>query len=151
MAVTPEQLVLARHRLERAEETLNEAKDELAQKNYRLAVNRAYYAVFYVMKAFMATKGVDSSKHSGVISLFNQHFIRVGIVPEIRSKAIQSLMDLRQEGDYQDFFEVSPAEARGAVGTAATIVESLSKNLRRRLSEQSNIAGSNNRQEIEQP
>ena len=35
MALTPEQKALARHRFERAETTLNEAKDELSRNNYR--------------------------------------------------------------------------------------------------------------------
>lgn len=47
MAITPEQSALARHRFERAEATLLEARDELTRKNYRLTVNRAYYSVFY--------------------------------------------------------------------------------------------------------
>ncbi|GFP26128.1 hypothetical protein HKBW3S25_01616, partial [Candidatus Hakubella thermalkaliphila] len=43
---------LAKHRFERAKTTLNEAIDELSRKNFRLAVNRAYYSVFYAMRAF---------------------------------------------------------------------------------------------------
>ena len=46
MVVTPEQKALARHRLQRAQETLEEAFDELARNHFRLAVNRAYYSVF---------------------------------------------------------------------------------------------------------
>ncbi|MEW6096864.1 MAG: HEPN domain-containing protein [bacterium] len=122
MALTPEQKALAKHRFERAETTLKEATDELSYKNFRLTVNRAYYSVFYAMRALLATVDKDSSKHSGVLSLFNQHFIKTGIIPEIRFKAIQSLMDLRHEGDYQDFVEVSEEEAKGAVEMAKTIV-----------------------------
>ncbi|OGL42337.1 MAG: hypothetical protein A2042_05475 [Candidatus Schekmanbacteria bacterium GWA2_38_11] len=118
MAITPEQKALARHRFERAETSLNEAIDELSRNNFRLTVNRAYYSVFYAMRAFLATVNKDSSKHSGVISLFNQHFIKTGIVPEISFKAIQSLMDLRHEGDYQDFAEITKEEAFGSVNTA---------------------------------
>ncbi len=107
MAITPEQKTLAKHRFERAEITLNEATDELLRANFRLAVNRAYYSAFYAMRAFLALVNKDSSKHSGVISLFNQHFIKDGIVSEISFKSIQSLMDLRHEGDYQDFAEIT--------------------------------------------
>lgn len=91
----PEQKTLAIHRFDRAEATLNEAIDELSRKNFKLTVNRAYYAVFYAMRAFLATVNKDSSKHSGVLSLFNQHFINTGIVSEISFESIQSLMDLR--------------------------------------------------------
>jgi uncharacterized protein (UPF0332 family) len=127
MALTLEQKELARHRFGRAETTLSEAVDELSRKNFRLAVNRAYYSIFYLMRAFLATVSKDSSKHSGVVYLFNQHFIRTGIVPEISFKSIQSLMDLRHEGDYQDFAEITEEEAKGAVETASIIVVTLKR------------------------
>ena len=123
MVITPEQKVLARHRFERAETTLNEAVDELNRNNYRLTVNRAYYSVFYAMRAFLVTVNKDSSKHSGVLALFNQYFIKTGIIPEINFKAIQSLIDLRHEGDYQDFAKITEEEALGSVETAKMIIE----------------------------
>lgn len=118
MALTSEQKSLAAHRFQRAVDTLKEAKDELSRKNFRLAVNRAYYSVFYAMRAFLATVDKDSSKHSGVLSIFNRHFINTGIVPDVSVKAIQSLMDMRHEGDYQDFVEITEEEAKGSVETA---------------------------------
>ena len=88
MAVTPEQKALARHRFERAEAILKEASDELSRKNFRLAVNRAYYSVFYAMRSLLATVDKDSSKHSGVLSLFNQHVIKTGILSDVGFKSI---------------------------------------------------------------
>lgn len=129
MALTPEQKELSKHRIERAETTLYEAKDELSRENFRLSVNRAYYSIFYAMRALLATVSKDSSKHSGVVSLFNQHFIKTGIVSDVSFKAIQSLLDLRHEGDYQDFAEISEDEAKGAVETANTIVATLKEAL----------------------
>lgn len=125
MDINHEQKELARHRFERAKETLNESLDELARKNIRLTVNRAYYTVFYAMRAFLALVNKDSSKHTGVVSLFNQHFIKTGIVSDVSFKSIQTLMDLRHEGDYQDFAMISMEEAQGAVEIAKTIIESL--------------------------
>lgn len=125
MAITPEQKALAIHRLERAETALNEATDELSRNNYSLTVNRAYYSVFYAMRAFLATVNQDSSKHSGVMALFNQYFIKTGVVSEISFKAIQSLMDLRHEGDYQDFAKITQEEAKGSVETAKMIIDLL--------------------------
>lgn len=125
MAVTPEQRALALHRFERAETALQEAQAELSRSNYRLTVNRAYYAVFYAMRAFLATVAMDSSKHSGVAALFNQHFIKTGIVPAVSVKAVQALMDLRHEGDYQDFAVISLEEASGSVEAAAGALDAM--------------------------
>ncbi len=129
MALTPEQKALAKHRFERAETTLNEAMDELSRKNFRLTVNRAYYSVFYAMRSLLATVDKDSSKHSGVVSLFNQYFMKTGLVPEVSFKSVQSLMDLRHEGDYQDFAEITGEEAKGAVEIAGTIISALKESL----------------------
>jgi uncharacterized protein (UPF0332 family) len=125
MALTPEQKALARHRFERAEATLNEASDELSRKNFRLAVNRAYYSVFYAMRSLLATVDKDSSKHSGVLLLFNQHFIKTGILSDVGFKSIQSLMDLRHEGDYQDFATIAEEEAKGALDAATNLISLL--------------------------
>jgi len=133
MVITAEQKALAQYRLTRSETTLNEAIDALSRNNYRLAVNRAYYSVFYIMRAFLATISKDSSKHSGVIALFNQYFIKTGIVTEVSFKEIQSLMDLRHEGDYQDFVEITTEEANGAVETAKKILELLKDDLNKLL------------------
>jgi len=129
MALTTEQKALAKHRFERAEATLNEAVDELSRNNFRLTVNRAYYSVFYAMRSLLAAVDKDSSKHSGVVSLFNQYVIKAGIVSEISFKSIQSLMDLRHEGDYQDFAEITGEEAKGAVETAKSIITALKESL----------------------
>ena len=121
MVITKEQNALALHRFQRAEEALGEAQEELSRKNLRLTVNRAYYAIFYAMRALLALVAKDSSKHSGVISLFNQDFIKTGIISEVSFKSIQLLMDLRHEADYQDFSETNEDEAQEAVRSAKII------------------------------
>lgn len=133
MDITAEQKALAEHRWTRAKTTLDEAIDELSRNNYRLAVNRAYYSVFYIMRAFLAIVNKDSSKHSGVMALFNQYFIKPGIVSDVSFKEIQSLMDLRHEGDYQDFVEITLEEAKGAVETTKRILELLKDDINKSL------------------
>ncbi|HVJ49982.1 HEPN domain-containing protein [Desulfitobacterium sp.] len=38
-------------------------------------INRYYYAAFHAVRALLALKELDSSKHSGVISYFNRFLI----------------------------------------------------------------------------
>jgi len=72
---------LADYRIERAKEILVEAKDTLTQSHYKLSVNRSYYAMFTAVKALLALKEKDSSKHSGVISLFSRYIIKNNLFP----------------------------------------------------------------------
>jgi uncharacterized protein (UPF0332 family) len=75
------------------------------------SASKAYYAIFQASRAALATKELDSRKHSGVISLFNQHFVKTGILPKEFRKIIVSAQDLRLSSDYNDFYVVSKKEA----------------------------------------
>ena len=59
----------ARYRLENAKEKLNSAEVLLREKLFKDSLSRSYYAMFSAARALLATKELDSSKHSGVISL----------------------------------------------------------------------------------
>ena len=71
---------LIQYRMERARQTLNTAQ-LLREQNADTAsiVNRAYYAMFYAALALLATIGEETSKHSGVMALFDRHFIKTGV------------------------------------------------------------------------
>jgi uncharacterized protein (UPF0332 family) len=79
----------------------------------RSVVNRAYYAMFYMVQALFIKSGIPltTSKHSGVISLFDKSFILTGKVDKKYSKILHSLFDDRLESDYKDFVEVTSEEA----------------------------------------
>ena len=71
-------LKLARHRLARAREARKDGETLLAGGSLNSAANRFYYAAFYAARALLATQEVDSSRHSGVIALFQKHFVKAG-------------------------------------------------------------------------
>jgi len=87
--------------IENAHEMLEVAGLMLANDFYTSAINRAYYAIFYAANALLATKKLSSSKHSGVISLFRQHFIKTGLIDSEYSKTYGRAMEDRHEGDYE--------------------------------------------------
>ena len=66
---------LAKHRLERAENTLLDAQIYFKNATLSSTVNRIYYAMFYAVNGLLIAKGLSSSKHSGVRALFNKEFI----------------------------------------------------------------------------
>jgi|GEM_PF-1641261 len=67
------------------------------------------------------------------VSLFNQDFIKTGIISEVSFKSIQLLMDLRHEADYQDFSEINEDEAQEAVRSAKIIITTLDEALKKLL------------------
>ena len=56
-------------RLERAQEAVSDANMLLEHERYNLAANRAYYAVFYAMRAVLALDGIDRRHHSATPGL----------------------------------------------------------------------------------
>lgn len=109
----PELEKLARHRLARAKDAFGEGEHLLAQKSYMGAVNRFYYAAFYAARALLAVQELDSSRHSGVISLFQKHFVKAGLFAAEIAKALPRAFEKRQKSDYGDFSTVTAREARG--------------------------------------
>jgi len=120
-------LELARYRLELAKNKLQSAELLLDQSHYADAASRAYYALLHGARALLATKGLDSKKHSGVISLFNRHFVKTGIVPKGLGKLLLNAKDIREESDYNEFYVVSKQDTVDLVEQAKDFLEIIAK------------------------
>ena len=100
MSVEADKKALARYRLEQAGESLDEANFLLSgEKSPRSIINRAYYAMFYAILALLIYEPYSSSKHSGVLSYFNRHFIKEGVFDREMGRWINKAFELRQRGD----------------------------------------------------
>ena len=67
------------YRLTQAEETLSDVKKMLEDKlSPRSIINRAYYSMFYAVLALFLKADINlkTSKHAGVISIFDNEFVR---------------------------------------------------------------------------
>jgi len=121
---------LLRYRMKQAEETLADAeamaKGELSPRSI---VNRAYYAMFYaVLGLFLKTNvTLKTSKHSGIISMFDQTFILSGKVDKQFSKSLHKMFNARQVADYKELVEVSSEEAEDALEAARKFIEEIKK------------------------
>ena len=103
--------VLSAHRFKRAKEELQTAELLLRNADFRSSINRSYYSIFHAIHAVNALDGFDSSKHSGVISHFNQEYVKTGLFEKEVSKIIRNASELREQADYEDFYEASQEEA----------------------------------------
>ena len=77
--MTEDDRKLVEYRLRQAEETLGVARELHSNKHYRDAVNRAYYSMFYACLGLLASRTLGTSKHTGALSLFSQHFVKNGL------------------------------------------------------------------------
>lgn len=130
---------LARYRLEKATKILVEAKDNLAQNHYGVSVNRSYYAMFTAARALLAVKEMDSSKHSGVIALFNQHIVKAGLFPKEINKFLARAKGLREDADYGDFVEMSKEDAQTQLNRAKKFVKEAERVFKKMLTDGSRV------------
>jgi len=86
---------LSKYRIEAAYEDYHAAVDLLKMGHYKVANNRAYYAIFHAMRAVLALDGADFKKHSGVIAYFRQNYIKSGIFDSSLSEIINDASFIR--------------------------------------------------------
>lgn len=110
--------------LERAETNLQAAKKLLGDGYYDIAASRAYYAAFYVASALLLKENFDTSKHSGVIALIHQHFVKSGKLNREQGKNLNWLFELRGVGDYGVSVHVASEEAFRSVQVAEIFMNS---------------------------
>lgn len=114
--------VLSAHRFNRAKEELQTAELLLRNADFRSSINCSYYSIFHAIRAVNALDGFDSSKHSGVISHFNQEYVKTGLFEKEVSKIIRNASELREQADYEDFYEASQEEAVDVFEQAARFI-----------------------------
>lgn len=109
---------LSQYRMQRAEEDLDAAILLFRERKFRIANNRAYYAIFHSLRAVLILDGFDSGKHSGIIAEFRRRYIKDGTFPSELSKMIGSAFTIRNASDYDDMFIASARETEEQINNA---------------------------------
>lgn len=94
---------LIRYRMKKARDCLKAAQLLLEEGDLDGTVNRAYYSVFHEVTALLLFRDISSRKHSGVMSYFNQLYIKTGFINKKFGKFYSNLYESRQVSDYGDF------------------------------------------------
>jgi uncharacterized protein (UPF0332 family) len=116
------------YRLRQAEETLSDA-EKMLDGNFspRSITNRADYSMFYgILALFLNTDvPIKTSKHVGVISIFDKEFIQRDKIDKYYSSLIHKMFNIGQKGDYKEFAEVTKEESREHVELAKEFLEAI--------------------------
>jgi uncharacterized protein len=131
--MTPEQLAYIRYRMECATESLQCAKTALGNDHLRSAVNRLYYACFYLVNALLSMDGWESTKHTGVRSLFDLHWVKTGRLPAELSSFYRELFHKRQQADYGEFVILSRDDVEALHAESEGFVAALTREIEARI------------------
>jgi hypothetical protein len=118
---------LAKYRMEKARERLKISKELLDLDHSADSLSKSYYAMFSAAKALLALKELDSSKHSGVISLFNRYIVKEGLFSKESSRLFSEAKLEREEADYEDFVTVTKEDAKIQLENAIKFVKEAQK------------------------
>jgi uncharacterized protein (UPF0332 family) len=77
------------------------------------------------MRAVLAIDTFDSKKHSGIISMFRQKYIKTGIFAAEFSDVIENAFSIRNKSDYDDFFVISKEEVTQQIANARVFLEAV--------------------------
>lgn len=113
----------ALYRLERAKEEYETA--ELLYKENKLlaANNRAYYSIFYSIRAVLAMERIDFKRHKDVLAYFNQYYVKTEIFPRQIGRKIVLASKVREDSDYDEEYEPSFETTSLQIQTAKELIE----------------------------
>ena len=112
--------------LERAEQSIQAARQLVSSGYNDFAASRAYYGAFYAATAVLLHEGLELSKHSAVIASIHQRFVKTGKLDKEQGKALNWLFELRGVGDYGGTSHVSLQDAERAIEAAEKFLKTAS-------------------------
>ena len=120
---------LVKYRLESAKERLKSSRLLLDAGQYKDSIGRSYYAIFSAVRAVLAENKVDFSKHAGVISYFQNEYVKTNIFNVKYSKILQNAFQIRNICDYDDFYLATKSSAEEQYNNAQEMIEAIERYL----------------------
>jgi uncharacterized protein (UPF0332 family) len=112
-------------RMEKAENFLRDAEENLRNERAATAVNRSYYAALSASRSLLILEGVNPLSHEGVVTMLSLHFVKKNLLPANLIKTYKKLYSMRTDADYGDFDSTSVQDAQNAVDSAREILRVL--------------------------
>lgn len=103
-------LSIINYRREKAFNTLKEVQKLLDMNMLNLAINRVYYAGFYIVNALSLIDNFSTSKHKQLIGYFNKNYIHSGKIDLNKGDILNIAYRKRTSIDYHDFTTVTKNE-----------------------------------------
>jgi uncharacterized protein (UPF0332 family) len=87
------------------------------------SASRAYYAAFHAVTALFALRGQSFTKHAALRAAVHRDLVKPGTWSVELGKDFDTLVFLRETGDYGGLTQLTEADAQKAVAAARRILE----------------------------
>ena len=108
-----------------AHATLREAEDMIVTKHWNLAMQRMYYACFYMASALLVSAGLKSQTHNGVVGQLGMHYVSKGLLTREEGRLYSRLLQNRITVDYNDFFDFAEEDVLPLVDPVRHLLDKL--------------------------
>jgi uncharacterized protein (UPF0332 family) len=88
--------------------------------------------MFYAALSLLQTLGKTSSKHTGVLSLFDTEFVVTGLLPRELGRNFHRAFEQRQTADYRVTEPPTPSMAQEIYREAVEFVDTIRKHLKQK-------------------
>lgn len=115
-------------RLENAKAfSTQEEVDFLIEKGFWNAAANRLYAVFHAVSALLIHDGIRIKSHKGAGIMLNQHYIQTDKISPNLGKLYRRLELMREESDYNCFYNTSPDELKKELEPARELINTIAK------------------------
>ena len=119
------QQIIIDYWVEKAEEDLASARDNLKSSRYQNAVRDAYFACFHVFSSVLLKEGKTFKKHKEVRSMLHRDFIRTKRIDSSWGKHYDWLFDNRHKADYRPLIKFDPDQVQEIIEESEAFVEEM--------------------------
>jgi uncharacterized protein (UPF0332 family) len=127
---------LCAYRLEKSGDDLESAESMLKIDKLSQSVNRSYYSMFHAVRALLALDKYDSKKHTGIISYFNQYYIKTGKIEPGFASMLMAAFKIRNDSDYNDFYITAREDAELQLENAKKLLKRIREYIESHLTEE---------------
>ena len=111
--------------IEKAYRTMGEAEYLIKADQWSGAAGRVYYALFHAVNALLIHDGHRIKSHKGAYSQFCLHYVATGIFPKHSGILYRQLEIMREESDYNCFYDVEPEELQGRIAPVKEMIDTI--------------------------
>lgn len=103
---------LINYRIEQAKESIKEVEILIKNDLLKVAVNRIYYGMFYIILALAIKYDFKTSKHRQLIGWFNKSFIKTKRIDKKYGEIINDAFENRSDVDYGIFIKIKANDVK---------------------------------------
>lgn len=119
--------ILIQNWLDKSEQALNAALDNINLNNLETAQNRVYYSIFYAVSALSKSRDFVTSKHHQLLGWFNREFVKTGMLKKEIAQIYSDSFEFRQKADYTINFIPKKEKIEQMLQEARVFIEEVKK------------------------